>query len=228
MAPVAATVALKAPAPPAPAALVVNNDVKKVVHAGDTLYGLTAQVLGNGNLYPKVASDNNITNPNLIFPGQVVNFLVDNAGNVTPAPAVTVPAATTPAPAPVHHTAHTGHVNHGGNGTVTAHQGAKGTGGGNAHQGNAGANTSGNVGGHNWDSVAAAESGGQWNLPGGTFDSTGGLQIRDITWAGFGGTAIAPHAYQATKAQQIAVAEKILKAQGPGAWTTVTAGKAHL
>jgi len=80
-----------------------------------------------------------------------------------------------------------------------------------------------------WDCIASYESGnsdglddGVWNLPTGDADSTGGLQIQDRTWADFGGTAIAPHAYQATKAQQIAIAEKILAAQGPGAWTTAS------
>lgn len=71
-----------------------------------------------------------------------------------------------------------------------------------------------------WDCIAQYESGGNWAIPYGDADSTGGLQIQDRTWADFGGTAIAPHAYQATKEQQIQIAEKILAAQGPGAWTT--------
>lgn len=71
-----------------------------------------------------------------------------------------------------------------------------------------------------WDCIAKYESGSVWNLPYGDADSTGGLQIQDRTWADFGGLSIAPHAYQATKAQQIAVAEKILAAQGQSAWTT--------
>lgn len=71
-----------------------------------------------------------------------------------------------------------------------------------------------------WDCIANAESGGDWAIPYGDADSTGGLQIQDRTWADFGGTAIAPHAYQASEAQQIAVAEKILAAQGAGAWAT--------
>lgn len=69
-----------------------------------------------------------------------------------------------------------------------------------------------------WDSIANCESGGRWDLPYGDADSTGGLQIQDRTWADFGGTAIAPHAYQATKEQQIQIAEKILAVQGASAW----------
>ncbi len=37
------------------------------------------------------------------------------------------------------------------------------------------------------------------------------------TWAGFGGTAYAPEAWQATREQQIAVAETVQAAQGWGA-----------
>lgn len=70
-----------------------------------------------------------------------------------------------------------------------------------------------------WDTIAQCESTGQWSLPYGPGGSTGGLQIQDRTWDAFGGAAIAPHAYQATKTQQIAVAEKILKVQGSQAWT---------
>lgn len=69
-----------------------------------------------------------------------------------------------------------------------------------------------------WECIAKYESSGDWSIPYGDADSTGGLQIQDRTWADFGGTAIAPHAYQATKAQQIAIAEKILASQGPNAW----------
>lgn len=68
-----------------------------------------------------------------------------------------------------------------------------------------------------WDKVAACESSGNWkaNTGNGYF---GGLQFTSSTWAAYGGRAYAPQANQATKAQQIAVAEKVLKGQGPGAW----------
>jgi hypothetical protein len=69
-----------------------------------------------------------------------------------------------------------------------------------------------------WDAIAQKESGGRWDLSYGDADSTGGLQIQTRTWLDFGGGAIAPTAGQATKAQQIAIAEKVLAAQGPGAW----------
>jgi hypothetical protein len=76
-----------------------------------------------------------------------------------------------------------------------------------------------------WDAIAANESGtpgqagtGRWNLPSGDRDSTGGLQIRQGTWNDFGGQRYAPSPWQASKEQQIAVAEKILAKQGPNAW----------
>ncbi|MFE4514352.1 transglycosylase family protein [Kitasatospora sp. NPDC056783] len=68
-----------------------------------------------------------------------------------------------------------------------------------------------------WDAVAQCESGGNWAINTGN-GFYGGLQFTSSTWAAFGGTAYASQANLATKAQQIAVAEKVLASQGPGAW----------
>ncbi|KDN82451.1 transglycosylase family protein [Kitasatospora cheerisanensis] len=68
-----------------------------------------------------------------------------------------------------------------------------------------------------WDKVAQCESGGNWSINTGN-GFYGGLQFTSSTWAAFGGTAYASQANLATKAQQIAVAEKVLASQGPGAW----------
>ncbi|MGW2398208.1 transglycosylase family protein [Kitasatospora sp. NPDC001664] len=68
-----------------------------------------------------------------------------------------------------------------------------------------------------WDSVAQCESTGNWNINTGNGFS-GGLQFTPSTWAAYGGTQYASSAAQATKGQQIAVAEKVLASQGPGAW----------
>ncbi|MBO1419012.1 transglycosylase family protein [Streptomyces sp. FH025] len=68
-----------------------------------------------------------------------------------------------------------------------------------------------------WDAVAQCESGGNWSTSTGN-GYHGGLQFSPSTWRAYGGTAYAPQANQATKAQQIAVAEKVLASQGPGAW----------
>ncbi|CAM5304867.1 transglycosylase family protein [Streptomyces atroolivaceus] len=70
-----------------------------------------------------------------------------------------------------------------------------------------------------WEKVAACESTGDWNINTGN-GHYGGLQFTRSTWAAYGGTAYAARADLATKDQQIAVAEKVLDGQGPGAWPT--------
>ncbi|MET8470814.1 transglycosylase family protein [Streptomyces sp. NPDC006422] len=68
-----------------------------------------------------------------------------------------------------------------------------------------------------WQSVAQCEASGNWAANTGNGFS-GGLQFTPSTWAAFGGTQYAPAAYQATPQQQMAVADKVLAAQGPSAW----------
>ncbi|MEV2213725.1 transglycosylase family protein [Streptomyces sp. NPDC050997] len=68
-----------------------------------------------------------------------------------------------------------------------------------------------------WDTVAQCESGGNWSINTGN-GYYGGLQFSASTWAAYGGTQYAGQANQASKTQQIAVAEKVLAAQGKGAW----------
>lgn len=69
-----------------------------------------------------------------------------------------------------------------------------------------------------WDRVAECESGGMWsaNLGNGYY---GGLQLSQEIWQEFGGAAYAPSADLASRSQQIAVAENVLAARGPVAWT---------
>jgi len=68
-----------------------------------------------------------------------------------------------------------------------------------------------------WDKVAQCESSGDWSINTGN-GFYGGLQFTSSTWAAYGGHQYAAQANQATKAQQISVAEKVLADQGPGAW----------
>lgn len=68
-----------------------------------------------------------------------------------------------------------------------------------------------------WNKVAACESTNNWSINTGN-GYYGGLQFTRSTWEAYGGTAYAARADLATKDQQIAVAEKVLKGQGPGAW----------
>ncbi|WP_281689279.1 transglycosylase family protein [Pseudonocardia thermophila] len=65
-----------------------------------------------------------------------------------------------------------------------------------------------------WDRLAQCESGGRWNINTGN-GYYGGLQFSLSTWRAFGGTGM-PH--QASREQQIAVAERVLAVQGWKAW----------
>jgi LysM repeat protein len=78
-------------------------------------------------------------------------------------------------------------------------------------------------GGPNWSAIAACESGGNWSANTGN-GFYGGLQFTEQTWLGYGGGQYASSANLATKAQQIAVAERVLAGQGIGAWPVCGAG----
>lgn len=77
--------------------------------------------------------------------------------------------------------------------------------------------------GSEWDRVASCESGGNWSINTGN-GYYGGLQFSSSTWAAYGGKAYAAQANQASKSQQIAIAEKVLKGQGKGAWPSCGVG----
>jgi resuscitation-promoting factor RpfA len=69
----------------------------------------------------------------------------------------------------------------------------------------------------NWDALAQCESGGRWNVNTGN-GYYGGVQFSAGTWRAYGGTQYAPRADLASREQQIAVAQRVLASQGPGAW----------
>ncbi|MEU6084630.1 transglycosylase family protein [Streptomyces sp. NPDC047108] len=73
-----------------------------------------------------------------------------------------------------------------------------------------------------WDRLAVCESGGNWQIDTGNGFS-GGLQFSDTTWRAYGGGAFASRAAQATRAQQISVAQRTLASQGWGAWPACSA-----
>ena len=66
----------------------------------------------------------------------------------------------------------------------------------------------------NWDAIAECESGGDWSINTGN-GYYGGLQFSMGTWRANGGNG-SPH--QASRAEQIRVAENVLRSQGIGAW----------
>jgi hypothetical protein len=73
--------------------------------------------------------------------------------------------------------------------------------------------------GTTWDRVAECETGGAWSENDGN-GYYGGLQMSQENWDKYGGLAYAPTADQASRQQQIAVAEKVLADQGTVAWPT--------
>ncbi|MEV7993446.1 transglycosylase family protein [Streptomyces sp. NPDC086077] len=74
-----------------------------------------------------------------------------------------------------------------------------------------------------WDAVAQCESGGNWSINTGN-GYYGGLQFSASTWAAYGGSQFAGTADQASKEQQIQIAEKVLAGQGKGAWPVCGTG----
>jgi len=76
--------------------------------------------------------------------------------------------------------------------------------------------------GRTWDRLAQCESSGNWQINTGN-GYYGGLQFYQPTWRGYGGLQYAPRADLATRAEQIAVAERVLDGQGWGAWPACSA-----
>lgn len=66
----------------------------------------------------------------------------------------------------------------------------------------------------NWDAIAQCESGGNWGIDTGNGYS-GGLQFSPSTWQANGGSG---NPANASRAEQIRVAENVLQSQGIGAW----------
>lgn len=66
----------------------------------------------------------------------------------------------------------------------------------------------------NWDAVAQCESGGDWGINTGN-GYYGGLQFSPSTWSSNGGTGSAANA---SREEQIRVAENVLQSQGINAW----------
>ncbi|MBD0420621.1 LysM peptidoglycan-binding domain-containing protein [Streptomyces sp. TRM S81-3] len=73
--------------------------------------------------------------------------------------------------------------------------------------------------GANWDRVAECETGGAWSQNSGN-GYYGGLQLSQEDWERYGGLDYASSADQASRAQQIRVAEQVLADQGIAAWPT--------
>jgi LysM repeat protein len=75
------------------------------------------------------------------------------------------------------------------------------------------------AGGSVWDRLAQCESGGNWSINTGN-GYAGGLQFAPGTWAAHGGEG---SAHNASRAEQIRVAERVRASQGWGAWPACSA-----
>lgn len=73
-----------------------------------------------------------------------------------------------------------------------------------------------------WDRLAQCEAGGNWHNTSNPLYE-GGLQFHPTTWSSSGGSEYAPHAYMATREQQITIGERVQASQGWGAWPACSA-----
>ena len=178
------------------------------VQPGETLSAIAAHAYGNAADWPAVwwANRNQVPNPNVIAAGQRLRLPASGQVPVLMADAAraAIPAST-PAPAAVQAAA------------VSASQADPPAA---ASVSTAAPASSGGV---NWSAIAACESGGNWSANTGN-GFYGGLQFTEQTWLGYGGGQYASSANQATAAQQIAVAQRVLAGQGIGAWPVCGAG----
>jgi resuscitation-promoting factor RpfA len=67
-----------------------------------------------------------------------------------------------------------------------------------------------------WDALAECESGGNWSESSGQYE--GGLQFANSTWLANGGGQYAQHAYDASREQQIEIAQNVYDQVGWSAW----------
>ncbi len=70
--------------------------------------------------------------------------------------------------------------------------------------------------GVDWDGIADCETGGNWSMSGSTY--SGGVGFANTTWEGFGGGQFAPNAGQASREEQIVVAERVYARYGLSGW----------
>ncbi len=73
-----------------------------------------------------------------------------------------------------------------------------------------------------WDDLARCESGGNWAINTGN-GYYGGLQFSLPTWQGYGGGEFAAYPHEATREEQITVAERLRAARGYSPWPACSA-----
>jgi LysM repeat protein len=173
------------------------------VQQGDSLSAIAAHTYGKAADWPAVwwVNRHQVANPNLITAGQRLRL---PASGQVPAWMARAAQAAIPAPPPAPAAVSVTQASPPAAASVSTAAPAS-------------------SGGANWSAIAACESGGNWSASTGN-GFYGGLQFTEQTWLGYGGGQYASSANQATKAQQIAVAERVLAGQGIGAWPVCGAG----
>ena len=176
------------------------DDDVVVVESGDMLAAIAADVGLDETDGWRVLFDANpdLDDPDIIVPGQELN-VPEEGEELEPRDGTTAPSEETSEPA-------------------TADDGEEAT----ASTSEPAPSTDGAVSASTWDALAQCESGGDWSINTGN-GFYGGLQFHPQTWAAHGGHAYAPNAHEATREQQIAVAERVLQSQGWGAWPSCSA-----
>ncbi|MET9515171.1 transglycosylase family protein [Streptomyces sp. NPDC002994] len=77
-----------------------------------------------------------------------------------------------------------------------------------------------------WESIAACESSGRWNINTGN-GYYGGLQFDRSTWRAYGGHHYAPRADLASRSEQITVAARVAQDRGLSAWPNCGRRSSH-
>jgi len=179
-----------------------HAQVSYTVKQGDTLSAIAAHAYGKASDWPAVwwANRHQVPNPNVIAAGERLRLPASGQVSAWMARAA---QASIPAPDPV--------------AAASVPQAAP------AAAAPVSTAAPASSGGANWSAIAACESGGNWSANTGN-GFYGGLQFTEQTWLGYGGGQYASSANQATAAQQIAVAQRVLAGQGIGAWPVCGAG----
>jgi len=174
------------------------------VRPGDSLSAIAAHAYGTTADWPAVwwANRHQVANPNMIAAGQRLHLPA--SGRVPSWMARAAMAATTAGSAPAAASASAPQAEPAA--PVQATPAAPAS-----------------SGGANWSAIAACESGGNWSANTGN-GFYGGLQFTQQTWLAYGGGQYAASANLASPAEQIAVAQRVLAAQGIGAWPVCGAG----
>lgn len=158
------------------------------VRSGDTLSGIASQY---GDTWQQFQEINNLPNPDLIYPGQVLK-VPSQSLDTSSSPIVTTgqqnlaPDNSTP------------------NVQNTSSQASP-------------QSTTTPASSVNWNAVAQCESSGDWSANTGN-GFYGGLQFTQSTWDAYGGAQYASSPQNASQAQQETVANSVLAGQGIGAW----------